>query len=96
MSGPSKQNGESISIDSIESDIKSAKIRLTRSGGKEFFLEISIVGFKFYDAENSGGTLRGKPVVRTPDEIFEWVKKGKSDGGRIPFGERASQKPKRP
>jgi hypothetical protein len=59
------------------------------SSGAPLFIEISDEGFKFYVTESSSGVSHDKPITRSIDDLWDWIK---DDGDRVKLKNRASVK----
>jgi hypothetical protein len=85
-------SGESTKIESIESNILSAKIRMTMNDGLGFIIIVTSRGLEFYGTENSAGNVSGTPIVLTPDQVFECIKGKTPERGKKPFGRKKGLK----
>lgn len=92
MSESQKQCDDSTIIQSVDSFIRAVKIRMTAKNDCGFILMITNRGFEFYGQENSGGTLGGIPIVKSPEQIFEWIRNETPEGGRKRFEEKTGLK----
>lgn len=71
-------------------DVRKVRIGCEASDGSPLFIEISEAGFHFYVTESSSGSSHDKPIVKTIDEVWDWVKP--ESGGKVPLKDRASVK----
>ena len=72
-----------------EAEIGRIRIDARTSEGTPLFIEISSDGFDFFVAESSSGHSHDKPVRRSVDEIWEWIR---NQGDRVPLKNRAAVK----
>jgi ABC-type enterochelin transport system substrate-binding protein len=86
------KNSDSTIIESVESKIESVKARMRLENELGFILIESNLGIEFYGRESSAGTVYGSKIVKTPDQVFEWIKHEIPKGGKKPFGEKEGLK----
>lgn len=69
-----------------EADIDRIRIDAKTSDGIPLFIEISSQGLDFFVTESSAGHSHDKPIRRSVDELWEWIK---NEGDRVPLRNRA-------
>ena len=62
-----------VNIEALEQTIGSVKIKLATSDGRRFWLKIDAAGLSFFSRQSSAGNLEGKPIVKSADQLFEWI-----------------------
>jgi hypothetical protein len=92
MSEFTKQYDESTIIESIKSNISAVKVRMKAKKDVGFVLMVTNRGLEFYGRENAAGSLERIPLVKSPEQIFDWIKNDIPERGRKPFGKKVGLK----
>jgi hypothetical protein len=69
--------------------VDSVRLRLRADDGTDFIIDVSTEGLSFFVDESSAGNSQDKPILKSTNEIWEWVK---NCGDKIPLKDREEAK----
>jgi hypothetical protein len=69
-------------------------VRLETTDGRSFWMQVGSDGLKFHSDRNSAGTLTDNPIIKSADDVFDWVKNDRFGSSHKRFGERVRTQPK--
>ncbi len=69
--------------------LEEVRVRLKATDGSEFIMDVTTDGLKFYGSESSAGQSHEKPIVKSVDDLWRWIK---HDGDRVSIKDRAEVK----